>query len=139
MEMQQPTIAVIFASSLTGKTRKTGKYISEELGADLFDLKKQTIINISGYRKIVFGTGIHNGKPYAPLVKFLEDNKDEIAKKKTSLYICCMYDDEKGENQCEKISEQLGIPNAVFFSGKGEKNEAGFENIVDDFIAKQRV
>lgn len=134
----QPTIAVIYASSFTGNTKKTGKYIADALKADTFDLKKQTKIDIKGYKQIVFGTGIHAGKPYKDLVKFLADNKAEIANKKISLYICCMFDDEKGEKQCATVSSTLGIPNAVFFCGKGEKNEAGFEKKVDDFIAKQR-
>jgi menaquinone-dependent protoporphyrinogen oxidase len=137
MEMQ-PTIAVIYASSITGNTKKTGKYIADALKADTFDLKKQTVIDLKGYKQIVFGTGIHAGKPYGPLVKFLEKNKADLTGKKVSLYICCMFDDEKGEKQCATVSTALGIADAAFFCGKGEKDEAGFEKKVDDFIAKQR-
>ncbi|UAL07035.1 MAG: flavodoxin domain-containing protein [Candidatus Methanogranum gryphiswaldense] len=137
MEMQ-PTIAVIYASSITGNTKKTGKYIADALKADTFDLKKQTVIDLKGYKQIVFGTGIHAGKPYSPLVKFLEKNKADLTGKKVSLYICCMFDDEKGEKQCATVSTTLGIADAAFFCGKGEKDEAGFEKKVDDFIAKQR-
>lgn len=135
----QPTTAIIFSSGVTGKTKKTGKYIAKALDADLFDLKKQTTIDLTAYNKLIFGTGIHAGKPYKALVSFLENNKDEIAKKKTSLFICCLFDEEKGQKQCDGVSETLGISDAVFFSGKTEKNEEGFETIVDDFISKQRV
>ncbi len=131
------TTAVIYASKL-GKTRKVGNYIAKSINADMFDLKKQTMINMSAYNRIIFGTGIHAGKPYKSLVTFLEVNKAELAKKKTSLFICCMYNDEKGQAQCERVSGELGIAEAVFFDGKSEKNEEGFEIAVDDFIAKLR-
>lgn len=135
----QPTIAIIYASGITGTTKKTGKYIAEALGADVFDLKKQTVIDISGYRKIIFGTGVHGGKPYAKLVDFIEANKAAIERKSTALYICCKYDGDKGDEQCKRISESFGITNASYFTGRGEKNENGFLLAVDEFISKQRV
>ena len=48
-----------------------------------------------------------------------------------------MYNDEKGDNQCEKIATDLGIPDAVYFNKKAEEmNEDGFPVAVDDFIAR---
>jgi menaquinone-dependent protoporphyrinogen oxidase len=130
--------AVIYTSKF-GRTRKTGKYIANELGADSFDLKKQTIINMAEYKHIIFGTGIHAGKPFKALVEFMEANKDELSKKKISLFICCKFDGEKGSEQCKKVSDTLGIKNATFFPGKEEKNEDGFSGSVDDFIRRLRV
>jgi len=125
--------AVIFASKL-GKTRKIAEYIAKGLKADLFDLKKQTIIDISEYDHIIFGTGIHAGKPYKPLVEFLEKNKEQLLKKKTSLFLSCMLDDMKGTKQLETVSRDLKIRDAFFFHGKGDKNDAGMEKSVDEFI-----
>ncbi len=125
--------AIVFSSQL-GKTRKTAKYIAKELNADVFDLKKQTIINLGEYDHVIFGTGIHAGKPYRQLVDFLENNKDQLSGKKESLFVCCKFDAEKGEEQIKKVSEELGVKDAFFFAGKGEKNEEGFETGVDDFI-----
>jgi len=125
--------AIVYASTL-GKTRKIAKYIASELKADSFDLKKQTVINLSEYNHIIFGTGIHAGKPYGALVRFLKDNKEQLSGKKTSLFISCKFDGEKGEAQTKKVSEELGISNAFFFPGKGEKNDEGVNAAVDTFI-----
>lgn len=125
--------AIVYSSKL-GKTRKTAKYVAQELKADSFDLKKQTVINLSEYDHVIFATGIRAGKPYRSLVDFLANNKDQISKKKTSLFVCCKFDAEKGEAQIKKVSEELGIDDAFFFAGRGEKNEQGIESEVDDFI-----
>ncbi|MCL2148509.1 MAG: flavodoxin domain-containing protein [Methanomassiliicoccaceae archaeon] len=125
--------AVVYASSL-GKTRKIAAYIAKGLGADLFDLKKQTVIDLSAYGHVIFGTGIHAGKPYRPLVDFMENNKDQLAGKKKSLFISCMFGEEKGEEQMRKVSASLGVADAIFFNGKKDKGEEGFGASVDAFI-----
>ena len=133
MGNKTPTKAVVYTSKL-GKTRKIARYIAKELNADEFDLKKQSVIDLSGYDHIVFGTGIHAGKPYGALVSFLEENKNQLMNKKESLFISCMYDDMKGTKQLERISTELKIRDSFFFHGKGEKNDAGMETSVDAFI-----
>lgn len=129
--------AIVYSSGL-GKTRKIADYVAKGLKADVFDLKKQTTINLSEYNHIIFGTGIHGGKPYGPLVKFLADNKGQLAGKKKTLFLSCMHTDEKGEAQLKKVSGELGIDDAFFFPGKGEKNEEGMDKAVDRFIDEMR-
>ncbi|MDO5852487.1 MAG: flavodoxin domain-containing protein [Thermoplasmata archaeon] len=129
--------AVIYATGITKNTKAFADYIAKQTGADVFNLKDLSKIDISGYDTIVFGTGIHAGKPYKPVVEFLEANRDALAGKKQYLFIDCMYSGEKGDAQCKKVSEQLGIPDAVYFNKKGEEmNEAGFPKAVDEFIAR---
>ena len=125
--------AIVYASTL-GKTRKIAKYIAKELKADSFDLKKQTNINLSEYKHVIFGTGIHAGKPYRAVVDFLSNNKEQLKGKKLSLYISCKFDDDKGREQSKKVSGDLGIPDVFFFPGSGEKNAEGLNASVDDFI-----
>jgi len=129
--------AVVFSSGL-GRTRKIAEYIAAELKADLFDLKKQTTINLSEYEHIIFGTGIHAGRPYGPLVKFLENNKGQLSGKKTSLFLACMLKEDKGEAQLKKVSGDLGVSDAFFFHTKEEKNDAGMDKSVDIFIGEMR-
>lgn len=129
--------AIVFSSGL-GKTRKIAGYVAAELKADVFDLKKQTNINLSEYNHIIFGTGIHAGKPYGPLVKFLENNQGQLSGKKKSLFLSCMLKDEKGESQLKKVSGELGISDAFFFNSKKEKNEDGMDKSVDMFIDEMR-
>lgn len=129
--------AVIYATGITKNTKKFAEYIARKIGADIFNLKEITIINVSEYDTIVFGTGIHAGKPYKPLVDYLEKNRDSLAQKNLSLFIECMYNGEKGDKQCEAVAQQLGIQKAVYFNKKAdEMNEAGFPKAIDDFIAE---
>lgn len=127
------TTAIVYASKL-GNTRKTAKHAAVALNADTFDLSKQTAIDLSEYKHVIFGTGINAGKPYRSLVDFLADNSDQLAGKKKSLFICCMYAADKGKVQCTKVSEELGIPDAFFFAGKGDKDNNGIRKGVEEFI-----
>ena len=128
--------AVIYATSMTKHTKEVADYIARKLNADVFNLKEITKVNTTGYDQIVFGTGIHAGKPYKPLVEFLENNKDAIAGKKTWLFIECMYNGEKGDKQRDAVAQQLGFQRAVYFNKKAEEmNEAGLPKAVDEFIA----
>jgi len=130
-------IAVIYATGMTKNTKKLAEYIAKQTGADIFNLKELSTIDVSGFDTIVFGTGIHAGKPYAPLVDFLAKTKDELIEKRLFLFISCMYNDEKGDKQCAAVSQKLGLADAVYFNKKApEMNEAGFPKAVDDFIAR---
>lgn len=129
--------AVIYASKLTKHTKAAAEYIAKRTGSDIFNLKDLSRIDISGYDTIVFGTGIHAGKPYKPVVDFIQNNKDALADKKKLLFIECIYNNEKGEAQRAKVSEELGIPDSIFLNTKDEKmNEDGFPAKIDDFIAR---
>ena len=135
--MRSTDTAVIVSSSFTHRTRKTGKYISEVLGADFFDLKEDSRIDISCYSNIILGSGIHNGKIYAPMVKFLVAHEEELQMKdrEVSLFICCIFEGDKGANQLQKVGDKTGIERRIFLSGKTALNEKGFETKLDDFIA----
>lgn len=129
--------AIIYASGMTKHTKTVADYMARQLKADVFNLKQITKINVSDYDTVVFGTGIHAGKPYKPVVEFLEANKDALKGKRLFLFIECMYNGEKGDAQRDKVAEALGIKDAVYFNAKGcEMNEAGVPVAVDEFIAK---
>ena len=129
--------AVIYATGMTKNTKKVAEYIARRIGADIFNLKEITMINTAAYDTIVFGTGIHAGKPYTQLVEFVDKNKDALVQKKLYLFIECMYNGEKGDAQRDAVAQQLGIQKAVYFNKKAEEmNEAGFPKAVDDFIAE---
>lgn len=129
--------AVIF-SSFTGKTRKISKYIAENLGADIFDLKLQSNIDISSYSRIILGTGVHAGHPYSRLTKFIDDNRGALNDKDVVLFISCAYDGERAENQCSDITMDYQLSNSVFFTNRGEKNQAGLSKDVDVFIERMK-
>ena len=122
---------------MTKNTKKAAEYIAKKTGSDVFNLKEITLINMDEYDSIIFGTGIHAGKPYKPLVEFLDKNKDNLNGKKLHLFIECMYNGEKGDKQRDAVAEMLGIHDAVYFNKKAEEmNDAGLPAAVDDYIAR---
>ena len=129
--------AVIY-SSFMGKTRKIAKYIAEKLNADIFDLKVQSNIDISGFSRIIIGTGVHAGKPYSRVTRFIEDNRSELNDKEVVLYISCAYNGDKAGNQCSEIAMDYQLSNSVFFSNHSEKNGAGLSKDVDVFIERMK-
>ena len=129
--------AVIY-SSFAGKTRKIAKYIAESLNADIFDLKVQSNIDLSAFDRIIIGTGIHAGRPYSRVTRFIEDNRSELNDKDVVLYISCLYNGERAENQCSEIAKDYQLSNSVFFSTRSEKNEAGLSKDVDVFIERMK-
>ncbi len=132
------TDTAIIYSSFMGKTRKIAKYIAEKLGADIFDLKVQSNIDLSGFSRIIIGTGVHAGRPYSRVTKYIEDNRAELNDKDVVLFISCAYNGEKAENQCSEIAMEFQLSNSVFFSNRTEKNSAGLSKDVDVFIERMK-
>ena len=129
--------AIIY-SSFAGKTRKVASYIAVKLNADIFDLKVQSNIDLSGFSRVIIGTGVHAGRPYSRVTKFIEDNRSELNDKEVVLFISCMYNGERAENQCSDITKDYDLSNSVFFSTRSEKNEAGLSKDVDAFIERMK-
>ncbi|MBR7153349.1 MAG: hypothetical protein IKD00_06380 [Candidatus Methanomethylophilaceae archaeon] len=120
---------------MTKNTKKIAEYVAGKIGADTFNLKEITMLDLDAYDTIVFGTGIHAGSPYKPVVSFIEKNGSQLANKKIKLFISCMFSDEKGSKQCLDVADRLGISDAVYFCKKGETmNAAGVSTKVDDWI-----
>ena len=129
--------AIIY-SSFAGKTRKVANYIAGKLNADIFDLKVQSNIDLSGFSRVIIGTGVHAGRPYSRVTKFIEDNRSELNDKEVVLFISCMYNGERAENQCSDITKDYDLSNSVFFSTRSEKNGAGLSKDVDVFIERMK-
>lgn len=128
--------AIIYASDLGKHVEKTAKYLAGRLNADTFDIKKQTKINMEEYSNIIFGSFVHFGKPSSKIVAFSNENKEELAEKNVSLFICCLLKDEKGAKQCEKAASLIGVSDATFFPDSGDKNDTGVNSDVDAFIER---
>ncbi|MGE0015327.1 MAG: flavodoxin domain-containing protein [Candidatus Methanomethylophilaceae archaeon] len=126
---------VIFASKL-GSTRKTAHYIAKELGADIFDLRDQSIIDLSRFGRVIFGSGVYGGKPNKLVTSFVQHNKGQLEGRKVGLFLCCAFRDEEAVAQCEKVSKEMGIEDAVFFSGIRKQLRKGVMPGVDEYISR---
>lgn len=105
------TTAVIYASK-TGSTKKVAEYIALKLKGKAFDVKEN--IDVSEYDRIIIGSGVYAGSPSKSISGFVDKNKTAL--KTASLFLCCMYDGEKGAGQLEKIANSLGIADAIYFN-----------------------
>ena len=114
------TTAVIYVSK-TGTTRKVAEYIAEKIGAEAIDVKNCT--DISGYDRIILGTGVFAGRIPKAMRNFVEANKDSLSG--ASLFVTCLYNDEKGAKRLEGIANMFGIADAIFFDGA--KKQIGVE------------
>ena len=104
------TTAVIY-SSKTGNTKKAAEYIAQKIGAEPINVKECN--DISKYDKIILGCGVYAGKPAKAMIRFVEENKERLTS--ASLFVTCLYNDDKGAKQLEKIANDFGIADAIFF------------------------
>ena len=129
--------AVLYASGITKNTERIARYIAEKTGGDCYDLKDMTEIDLEQYQTVVFGTGVHAGKPYKQVTGYINKNRGQLTGKDVKLFICCMYNGDRGSSQCSNLSKSMGIPDAVFFNKKEpEMNGSGVPKSVDDFIER---
>lgn len=105
------TSAVIYTSK-TGGTKKVANYIASKIGAEAIQLTDG--IDPSKYEKVILGSGVYAGKISKAMMTFIDANRDRL--KDASLFVCCMFDGDKGAKQLEKISETTGIADAIFFT-----------------------
>lgn len=103
--------AVIYASKF-GNTKKTAEYIANKIGGEAIEVSDD--LDISKYDKIILGTGIYAGKPAKSMTSFVNKNKGKLSG--SSLFVSCMYNDDKGAKQLEKIASEMGIADAIFFN-----------------------
>ncbi len=114
------TTAIIYVSK-TGNTRKVAEYIASKINAEADDVKDGK--DISGYDRIILGTGVFAGRIPKAMRNFVENNKEKLSN--ASLFVTCLYNDEKGAKQLEGIANLLGIADAIFFDGA--KKQIGAE------------
>ena len=118
---------VIYASKL-GSTRNVAAHIAGRIGSELVDLKKTQNPDLSGFERIVLGCGVYAGKPSKRMTAFVKGT--DMSGKEVHLFLCCKLKGEKGDDQCEEISEMLGFP-AVYFAGD-DKNVPS--PAIDEFV-----
>lgn len=120
---------VVIYSSVFGGTRKAAEYIGSKIGADVINVKN--VVDTSKYDRIVVGSGVYAGKVPKSIVKLVkESNHPNVC-----LFLSCLYEGEKGLSQLKRISEELGIKDAVFFN-KIKKQVGVKGSKLDDYATR---
>ena len=126
------SLIVIYAST-NGNTKAVAEYIAKKTGGKAVAVADAGSEDLSIYDTIVIGGRVWAGKLPKDLVEYVNKNKDIISQKNSAFYDCCMYNDDKGQSQSDRLAAELGIAKHTFFN-KGKKLAQTGEQI-DDFIA----
>jgi menaquinone-dependent protoporphyrinogen oxidase len=116
-------------------TTAVAEYIAGKTSGKAVKVASAGSEDLSSYDSIVFGTRVHAGRIPKDLTEFVEANKSALSGKNTAFYLCCMYNDEKGQKQVQGIAEGLGFSKYAFFN-KAKKIIQEDNNEVDAFISK---
>jgi len=122
--------AIVFATK-HGCTEKCSLSLANELnnGAELINLETTKEINLSKYDLIILGGSIHAGMINKTLKKFIDKNLNHIAEKKIGLFLCCMEEGEKAQEQFDNAFPEKLRDNAIakgFFGGAFDFDKMNF-------------
>jgi menaquinone-dependent protoporphyrinogen oxidase len=139
--MHMESTAIVYSTSTGGHVADAAKYIREQTGADTFDLKNQTKIDLTSYERVILGTGVHFGKPYKPLVTWTENNKEVLSKKKVLVMMCCLLKGDKAKSELEKVKAALPLTfelddGSAFIPDGDQKNDSGVSVCLAEFAEK---
>ena len=93
---------VIVYMSKHGTTEKVSLLIRELLMDEeitLINLDKQESIDLTFCDRIIIGGSIHMGKVQKQIYDFCKQHAEILQSRKLGLFLCCMYDGEKGAEQ----------------------------------------
>jgi menaquinone-dependent protoporphyrinogen oxidase len=84
-----------------GAVRRCAELLRDGLPADvaLLDLKDQKKARVDGYDVVLIGGSIYGGLIQREVVSFCSRNREALLSKEVGLFICCLYQDEKAEEQ----------------------------------------
>ncbi|MBN1273769.1 MAG: flavodoxin domain-containing protein [Candidatus Aminicenantes bacterium] len=94
---------IIVYRSRHGCAEKSARLLEEQMKGDIvvFNLKDKPKIDIEGADAVIIGGSIHTGKIQGTVKKFCRDNLALLLQKKLGLYICCMEEGEKAQEEFE--------------------------------------
>ena len=87
-----------------GSAEKCGNLVKNKLSGDvdLINLKKSSHIQLVDYDTIMIGGSIHAGKIQKRVKQFCQRNLQTLMQKKVGLFICCMEESEKAQDEFDR-------------------------------------
>jgi menaquinone-dependent protoporphyrinogen oxidase len=93
----QKSVVIIYGSRY-GSTAQTAAWIAEGMAGKADVVSARDAGDLSGYEKVVLGSGIYNGAVHADMAAFLEKKGAEAKGKLIALFVVCgMPPDQAGE------------------------------------------
>jgi menaquinone-dependent protoporphyrinogen oxidase len=99
---------LIFYATRHGCTEKAAEILKSKLDDDvtIINLKKNKKPDLSVFDTIIIGGSIHAGQMQGNLKKFCLKNLDSLMKKPLGLFLCCMEEGEKAQQQFDEAYPQ---------------------------------
>jgi len=122
-----------------GTVKKCVERIAHSLSGkvDQFDLQKNPKIDLAGYDTVVIGGSIHAGRIQKQIKRFCEEKQDHLKQKRLGLFICCMDEGEKAQQQFKNSYPDRLINTAVAKGLFGGEFLFDRMNFLEKFIIKK--
>lgn len=122
---------VIYASK-TEATKKCAYKIQKALHCDIFDLDVEDI-NPENYDFIVIGSPIRMGMIHKNVKKWVHNNLSVLLRKKTALFVCCGFEENKVKYFQENFPKELvsaALTTETFGGEIDLKKQKGIEKMI---------
>lgn len=122
-----------------GTTAECARRLAEKLPGEsrLIDLRKERKPDFTGFDTVVIGGPIYAGRIRREVTTFCESHRAEIERRKAGLFICCLYDGEKAQ---EELNESFPAWLNAHAAGRyafGGAISMGRLNFVDRFLIRK--
>jgi menaquinone-dependent protoporphyrinogen oxidase len=110
---------IVYCSS-HGTTEKAAHLLGEQLEGEvtIVDLKKKPLPDLTSYDAVVIGGSIHAGNIQRKVKQFIQQHEKDLMTKRIGLFLCCMYDGDKANEQFElafpKELRERSLSNGLF-------------------------
>lgn len=129
---------LIVYRSKYGAARKCCEALKEKLQGDIevYDLKNKNNFVLGDYDRVIVGGSIYAGQIQKEVKEFCTKNLEELKNKNLGLFICCMSDDKKAEEQIKASFPEL-IEFAKVKDNFGGEFKLSSMNFFERFIIKK--
>jgi len=133
---------LIAYASKHGCTKKLAEKLSEMVTGDtkLVNLDDNASPDLSPYDTIIAGGPIYAGRIRKSVRDFCENNLPQLSRKRLGLFICCLHQDEKAEEELGTSFPDQLLSKAVasgWFGGEIDFKKLGFfERLITQKVAK---
>jgi len=103
----QKSVVIIYGS-LYGSTAQTAEWIAEGMAGKATVVAAKDAGDLSGYEKVVLGSGIYGGGLHADMDAFLEKRGAEVKNKVIALFVVCGAPPERAGGYLDMFAEKIG-------------------------------
>ncbi|MCU0235599.1 MAG: flavodoxin domain-containing protein [Acidobacteria bacterium] len=103
----QKSVVIVYGSRY-GSTARTAEWIAEGMAGKAVLVAAKEAGDLSGYEKVVLGSGIYGDMLHADMLSFLEKRGDEVRGKLLALFVVCGAPPDYASGYLEKFAARCG-------------------------------